>query len=246
MTRTSTLLEGVAIQNADPHEISKFSALASSWWDPEGELKTLHQINPVRLNYIEKFTGGLLIKKVADIGCGGGILSESMASKGAKVTAIDVSQASLEVARLHQTQTGSTVNYLQATAEVFSEDQAGQFDIVTCMELLEHVPDPESVIRACATLLKPGGMVFFSTLNRTLKAYIFAVLGAEYVLSLLPKGTHNYARFIKPSELAYWIRQHNLMILDLSGMAYKPISQQACLTDNPDVNYLICAQRTDD
>lgn len=246
MTRTSTPLDGAAIQNADPHEISKFSALASSWWDPQGELKTLHHINPVRLNYIEKFTGGLLNKKVVDIGCGGGILSESMASKGANVTAIDASQESLEVARLHQIQTRSTVNYLQATAEVFAEDHAGQFDIVTCMELLEHVPDPESVIAASARLLKPGGMVYFSTLNRTLKAYTFAVLGAEYVMSLLPKGTHNYARFIKPSELAYWIRQHKLMLLDLSGMHYNPISQHASLSDNIDVNYLICAQCTDD
>ncbi len=233
--------------NTDPQEINKFSKMASSWWDPEGDLKTLHHINPVRLGYIEKYSEGLTHKKVADIGCGGGILAESMASKGAIVTAVDASEEALQIARLHQVETNSTVKYIHATAEVLADqhkDEADKFDIVTCMELLEHVPSPESVIAACANLVKPGGFVFFSTLNRTLKAYTFAVLGAEYILNLLPKGTHHYDKFIQPAEMANSIRSHNLELNDLSGMSYNPLTNKAELTSDIKVNYLMCAQRS--
>lgn len=230
-------------QNIDLQEIDKFSQMASSWWDPEGDLKTLHHINPVRLAYIEKFSNGLNGKKIADIGCGGGILAESMDHKGAIVTAVDASEEALQVARLHQTESGSKVDYLHSTAEALAETNSDQFDIVTCMELLEHVPSPESVITSCKKLVKPGGYIFFSTLNRTLKAYAFAVLGAEYILSLLPKGTHDYAKFIQPAEMANWLRKHDLDLKDLSGMSYNPINNEAALTEDLKVNYLICAQK---
>ena len=234
--------------NTDQQEINKFSALAANWWDPEGDLKTLHHINPVRLDYIVKHAGRLENKTIADIGCGGGILSESMANLGAKVTAIDASEEALEIARLHQTETASSVNYLHSTAEALAQSignsKSEQFDVVTCMELLEHVPSPESVIAACAGLVKPGGTVFFSTLNRTAKAYAFAVVGAEYIMGLLPKGTHDYAKFIQPAEMANWIRKHDLDLKDLSGMSYNPLNNEAALTADLKVNYLLCAERS--
>lgn len=231
-------------QNTDQQEINKFSAMASGWWDPEGDLKTLHHINPVRLDYIDQHVGGLENKTVADIGCGGGILAESMAEKGAIVTAIDASEEALQIARLHQTETESSVEYVHSTAESLAQSHSGQFDVVTCMELLEHVPSPESVIAACASLVKPGGTVFFSTLNRTAKAYAFAVVGAEYIMGLLPKGTHDYAKFIQPSEMANWMRKHDLNLKDLSGMSYNPLSNEAALSSDLKVNYLICAQKS--
>lgn len=232
--------------NTDQQEINKFSEMASSWWDPEGDLKTLHHINPVRLAYIEKFSKGLNNKTIADIGCGGGILAESMAEKGGLVTGVDASEEALQVARLHQLESNSSVKYVHATAEVLAEQYQGdadKFDIVTCMEMLEHVPSPESVIAACASLVKPGGIVFFSTLNRTLKAYAFAVVGAEYILNLLPKGTHHYEKFIQPAEMANWIRKHDLDLTDLSGMSYNPLINDAELVSDLKVNYLLCAQR---
>ncbi len=229
--------------NIDPHEINKFSLMASNWWDPKGDLKTLHHINPVRLEYIENRSGELKPKTVADIGCGGGILAESMDSKGAIVTAIDASEEALQVARLQQMESGSKVHYLHSTAEALAADNYEQFDVVTCMELLEHVPSPESIIVACKKLVKTDGYIFLSTLNRTLKAYVFAVLGAEYVLSLLPKGTHDYAKFIQPAEIANWLRKHDLNLEDLSGMSYNPINSEAALTEDLKVNYLICAQK---
>lgn len=239
---TANIIEHPPLTNTDSNEINKFSALASRWWDPDGELKTLHHINPVRLQYIEKFSKGLKGKLVADIGCGGGILSESMAEIGAQVSAIDASKEAIEIARLHQIETNSKVEYIQSTAEEFAEQKAHQFDIITCMEMLEHVPSPESVISACVSLVKPGGYVFLSTLNRNPKAYLQAVFGAEYVLNLLPKGTHDYQKFIKPSELAAWLRANDLDLCNLSGMSYNPLTSNASITQKPDVNYLLCAQ----
>jgi len=232
-------------QNTDQQEINKFSAIASSWWDPEGDLKTLHHINPLRLNYIDQHTDRLKNKTVADIGCGGGILAESMANIVAIVTAIDASEEAIQIAQLHQSETHSTVVYRQSTAESLAATHSRQYDVVTCMELLEHVPSPESVIGACARLVKPGGYVFFSTLNRTAKAYTFAVVGAEYILNLLPKGTHDYTKFIKPAEMAHWIRQNDLVLKDLSGMSYNPINHEASLSSDLKVNYLISSQRPD-
>ncbi|WP_457674678.1 bifunctional 2-polyprenyl-6-hydroxyphenol methylase/3-demethylubiquinol 3-O-methyltransferase UbiG, partial [Thiolapillus sp.] len=200
--------------NVDQSEINKFEELASRWWDPHSEFKPLHEINPLRLAYIDDHAGGLAGKQVLDVGCGGGILAESMARKGARVTGIDMGEANLEVAKLHLLESGLEVDYRQVPVEKLAEEMPGAFDVVTCMEMLEHVPDPGSVIRACATLVKPGGKVFFSTINRNPKSYLFAIVGAEYVLQLLPKGTHDFARFIRPSELHGWIRQTELEVLD--------------------------------
>ena len=190
-----------AVTNVDPQEIDKFSQLASRWWDPEGEFKPLHLINPLRLDFINQNTQGLFGKSVIDIGCGGGILAESMAKAGAEVTGLDMAQASLEVATLHGLESGAKVDYVCSTAEDFAAENAGKFDVVTCMEMLEHVPDPASVVSACAALAKPGGHVFFSTLNRNIKSYLMGIVGAEYVLRLVPKGTHDHSKFLKPSEL---------------------------------------------
>jgi 2-polyprenyl-6-hydroxyphenyl methylase/3-demethylubiquinone-9 3-methyltransferase len=223
-------------QNLDPSEVNKFNALANIWWDLNGELRTLHHINPLRLSFIDE-RAPLAGKKVIDIGCGGGILTESLARKAGFATGIDASLEAIKVARAHASTEKLNIDYHEITAEEFAEKHPGEFDIVTCMELLEHVPDPASVIQACATLLKPGGKVFFSTLNRTLKAYAFAVLGAEYSLRLLPKGTHDYAKFIKPSELAQWARPM-LTLEELKGMDYNPFSKKASLTENVSVNYL--------
>ena len=226
--------------NVDQQEISKFSELASRWWDPEGEFKPLHLINPLRLDFINQHSEGLFDKKVVDIGCGGGILAESMARAGATVTGLDMAEASLEVAKLHGLESGVKVDYVCSTAEAFAEANTGQFDVVTCMEMLEHVPDPASVVMACAKLVKPGGHVFFSTLNRNLKSYLMGIVGAEYILKLVPKGTHDHSKFIKPSELMSMTDQAGLLPRDMTGLHMDPISQGFYLSsDNVDVNYLL-------
>ena len=231
--------------NVDPDEIAKFEKLAARWWDPTSEFKPLHDINPLRLDYIDsRFP--LNGKKVADIGCGGGILSEAMTARGALVTGIDMGAVPLQVARLHLLESGLKVDYRQMTAEQLAGEQPGSYDAVTCMELLEHVPDPGSVIRACAQLVRPGGHVFFSTINRNPKAYAFAVLGAEYLLRMLPKGTHDYSKFIRPSELEAWSRHAGLSIRDLTGMNYNPFTRHYSLSRDIAVNYLAHTVRTDD
>jgi 2-polyprenyl-6-hydroxyphenyl methylase/3-demethylubiquinone-9 3-methyltransferase len=231
--------------NVDSAEIQKFSELAHRWWDPNSEFKPLHEINPLRLNWIDRLCGGLAGKTVVDIGCGGGILSESMALKGASVTGVDLSEKALKVARLHLFESGLTVDYKQLPAEELAAAEPERFDVVTCMEMLEHVPDPSSVVSACAQLAKPGGWVFFSTLNRNPKSYLFAVVGAEYLLKLLPKGTHDYAKFIKPAELARMAREAGLEMKELIGMTYNPLSKVYKLEANTDVNYLIAGRKDD-
>ena len=228
--------------NVDSGEIAKFNALAERWWDPNSEFRPLHDINPLRLNYIDERLG-LPGKKVIDIGCGGGLLSEGMARRGAIVTGIDLGEAPLAVARLHAEKSGVEVEYLQVLAEEIAEQRAGEYDAVTCLEMLEHVPDPSSVIRACATLVKPGGQVFFSTINRNPKAFLFAIVGAEYVLRLLPRGTHEYAKLIRPSELAGWSRDAGLDVRDTTGMTYNPVTQVYKLNRDVSVNYLMHAVR---
>jgi 2-polyprenyl-6-hydroxyphenyl methylase/3-demethylubiquinone-9 3-methyltransferase len=232
--------------NADPAEIAKFEALASRWWDPQSEFKPLHEINPLRLDYIDRLAGGIAGKKVIDVGCGGGILAESMAEIGAEVTGIDMGEAPLSVAKLHGLESGITVDYQRITAEAMAAQHPAAFDVVTCMEMLEHVPDPASVITACAKLVKPGGSVFFSTINRNPKSYLFAVVGAEYVLKMLPKGTHDYSKFIRPSELESWARHAGLTFKDLTGMSYNPFNQQYSLGRDLDVNYLAYTVRESD
>ena len=224
--------------NADQNEIDKFSSLAHRWWDPESEFKPLHQINPLRLEWIDQLAS-VKGKTVLDIGCGGGILSESMAQYGATVTGIDLSDKAIGVARLHLLESGNKVDYRKISAEELATQSPGLFDIVTCMEMLEHVPEPASTIAACATLVKPGGHVFFSTINRNAKAYVLAVIGAEYVLNLLPKGTHDYTKFIKPSELSRWAKSVNLEPDELIGMTYNPFNQSYKLVHDSDVNYLL-------
>lgn len=230
-------------QNVDGAEIDKFEDLASRWWDPNSELKTLHDINPLRLDYIDR-AGGLAGKQVLDVGCGGGILSESMAARGAQVMGIDLGEAHLRVAELHTLETGVEVTYRRIAVETLAEEHPADFDLVTCMEMLEHVPDPASVVRACARLVRPGGLVFFSTLNRTLKAYALAVVAAEYVLGMLPRGTHDYARFIRPSELDAWAREAGLATTDITGMTYNPLTQVYRLNKGDvDINYLMTCRR---
>lgn len=228
--------------NVDSGEIAKFNALAERWWDPNSEFRPLHDINPLRLNYIDERLS-LPGKKVIDIGCGGGLLSEGMARRGATVTGIDLGEAPLAVARLHAEQSDVEVEYLQILAEDIAEQRAGEYDAVTCLEMLEHVPDPASVIRACAKLVKPGGQVFFSTINRNPKAFLFAIVGAEYVLRLLPRGTHEYAKLIRPSELAGWSRDAALDVRDTTGMTYNPVTQVYKLNRDVSVNYLMHAVR---
>ncbi len=229
--------------NVDPAEIGKFEALASRWWDPHSEFKPLHEINPLRLDFIDSHAR-LEDKQVLDVGCGGGILAESMAARGAHVTGIDMGEANIRVARLHLLESGREVDYHQQPVETLAEERPGSFDVVTCMEMLEHVPDPESVIRACATLVKPGGKVLFSTLNRNPKSYLYAIIGAEYVLGLLPRGTHEYARFIRPSELDAWARRAGLTTRDLSGMTYNPLTDTYKLDPRDvSVNYLSCTEK---
>jgi 2-polyprenyl-6-hydroxyphenyl methylase/3-demethylubiquinone-9 3-methyltransferase len=237
------MLYGMNTHNVNPVEVEKFSALAARWWDPESEFKPLHDINPLRLDYIVRQAGGLAGKKVLDVGCGGGILAESMAEQGAQVSGIDMAEAGLEVARLHLHESGLSVDYRQITAEHLAEENPAGFDVVTCMEMLEHVPNPPSVVAACARLVKPGGSVFFSTINRNPKSYLYAIVGAEYLLRLLPKGTHDYAHFIRPAELAGWLREAELELADLSGMSYNPLTRRYGMGRDLRVNYLAHARR---
>jgi len=228
-------------RNVDPQEIAKFEALASRWWDRDGEFRPLHEINPLRANYIDEHSP-VAGKRLVDIGCGGGILAEAMAQRGASVTGIDMGEAPLSVARLHQRESGLDVTYLQSTAEDLATGQAGQFDIVCCLEMLEHVPDPGSVISACAALAKPGASLYFSTINRNPKAFLFAIVGAEHILHLLPAGTHDYAKFIKPSELAGWIRDAGLAVEGMTGLTYNPITKHYRLNQRDvSVNYMVRA-----
>lgn len=229
--------------NVDPLEIEKFSALASRWWDPNSEFKPLHAINPLRLRWIIEHAGSLHNKKIVDVGCGGGILAEAMAKEGATVTGIDLAEKSLKVARLHSLESDIAVNYKLQSAEALAEEEAGQYDIVTCMEMLEHVPDPASIIHACAKMVKPGGWVFFSTLNRNPKSFLYAIVGAEYLLKLLPTGTHHYESFIKPNELARSAREAKLSTHDLRGLQYNPLTQHYRLSSDSSVNYLLATRK---
>ena len=231
-------IESTQSVNVDPAELEKFASLAHRWWDKTSEFKPLHAINPLRLHFIDSLVG-LQGKRVLDIGCGGGILSESMDEKGANVIGIDLGDKALKVAKLHQLESGSKVDYRLVSVEDLAKEQPASFDVVTCMEMLEHVPDPEAIVRACAQLVKPGGSVFFSTINRNPKSYLFAVIGAEYVLNMLPKGTHEYQKFIKPSELSSWARYAGLNVGQLKGMGYNPLIDHYSLSDDVSVNYLI-------
>ena len=228
--------------NADPAELDKFGELAHRWWDPNSEFKPLHDINPLRLDWIDKAIG-LPGKRVLDVGCGGGLLSEGMAVRGAEVTGIDLSEKPLGVAKLHLLESGQKVDYRKVAVEQLATEVPGAFDAVTCLEMLEHVPDPASIVAACARLVKPGGQVFISTINRNPKAYLFAVIGAEYLLQMLPKGTHDFARFIKPSELTRWCKQAGLEPDELVGMTYNPLTRHYALGRDTDVNYLVRATR---
>jgi 2-polyprenyl-6-hydroxyphenyl methylase/3-demethylubiquinone-9 3-methyltransferase len=228
--------------NIDPQEVQKFSDLAHRWWDPTSEFRPLHEINPLRLEWINA-RAPLAGKKVIDVGCGGGILSESMARKGATVTGIDLSDKALKVADLHGLESGIAVRYEKIAAEEMAEREAGQYDVVTCMEMLEHVPDPSSIVAACAKMVKPGGHVFFSTLNRNPKAYLFAVIGAEYVLNLLPKGTHDYDKFITPAELAQFARNARLSVDAFKGLGYNPLTRLYSLNQDTSVNYMVACTR---
>ena len=229
--------------NADPAELAKFSELAHRWWDPESEFRPLHQINPLRLDWINRLAG-LQSKRVLDVGCGGGILSDSMARKGAHVMGIDLSTKALRVASLHALETETpNLQFREVSVEALADEQAASFDVVTCMEMLEHVPDPTSVVRACARLVKPGGWVFFSTINRNAKAFALAIVGAEYVLNMLPRGTHEYAKFIRPSELAAGCRSVGLEVSGTRGLEYNPLTRRYWLSDDTSVNYLVATRR---
>ena len=230
------------MSNVDHSEIDKFSALAHRWWDPTSEFKPLHAINPLRLGWIQSITN-LQGKRILDVGCGGGILAESLSKAGATVTGIDLSTKALKVAELHQLESGTTVRYRSISAEDLAKEEPQSYDVVTCMEMLEHVPDPSSVVQACAKLCKPGGHIFFSTLNRNPKSYLFAIIGAEYILQLLPKGTHQYEKFIKPSELAQFTRTAGLEVIELKGMTYNPITQIYRLGSDTDVNYMMATRK---
>ena len=229
--------------NVDPNEIRKFEELASRWWDKNSEFKPLHDINPLRANWIDNIAP-VAEKKVLDVGCGGGILSESLAQRGAEVTGIDMGDAPLGVAKLHQLESGLSINYQKSTAEDFAKNHENTFDIVTCLEMLEHVPDPSSVINACAKMVKPGGAVFFSTINRNPKAFLLAIVGAEYVLRMLPRGTHEYGKFIRPSELANWSREADLQVNQMTGLLYNPLTKTYKLSPSDvDINYMISTQK---
>lgn len=233
----------MSLNNIDPSEIAKFTEISAHWWDPQGDLKTLHEINPLRLQWInEKCT--LSGKSVIDIGCGGGILTESIARLGGHVTGIDMSQGAINVANLHQMESNVQVEYLLSTAEKIAENRPGNYDIVTCMEMLEHVPDPSAVIQACSTLVKPNGDIFFSTLNRNLKAYLFAIIGAEYILKLLPHNTHDFAKFIRPSELSEWSRKAGLTVIDMAGFNYNVFTKKFSLNKDISVNYIVHLKKT--
>ena len=231
-----------ALHNVDQDEIAKFEKLAGRWWDPHSEFKPLHDINPLRLDYIDRLAP-LAGRQVIDVGCGGGLLAEGMALRGAQVTGIDMGKAPLGVARLHQHESGLDIDYRQATAEQIAATRAASFDIVTCLEMLEHVPDPGAVIAACAQLIKDDGHVFLSTINRNPKAYLFAVVGAEYLLRMLPRGTHDYSKFIRPSEMEAWARDCGLQLTDLTGMSYNPLTQEYRLGNDVSVNYLACFRK---
>jgi 2-polyprenyl-6-hydroxyphenyl methylase/3-demethylubiquinone-9 3-methyltransferase len=233
-----------AVDNVDAAEIARFDSLAARWWDPSGDFRPLHQINPLRLDYILQRVP-LHDKRVIDIGCGGGILTESMAAAGARVTGIDMADGPLAVARLHQAEVGAEIEYLRATAEAHADERAGQYDVVTCLEMLEHVPRPSTVVAACAALVRPGGDVFFSTINRNPKAFMLAIIGAEYLLRLLPAGTHEYRKFIRPSELDAWGRHAGLELKSITGMQYNPILRRYSLGPDVDVNYLMHFQRSE-
>jgi 2-polyprenyl-6-hydroxyphenyl methylase/3-demethylubiquinone-9 3-methyltransferase len=229
--------------NADPAELAKFGELAHRWWDPDGEFRPLHQINPLRLDWIDRLAQ-LKGKAVLDVGCGGGILSESMARRGAEVLGIDLSVKPLRVAQLHALEAGvGSLAYREVAAEALAAERPGGFDVVTCLEMLEHVPQPASVVQACATLVRPGGWVFFSTIHRNPKAFLMAIVGAEHVLKLLPKGTHEYARFIRPSELTRWVREAGLEAIEFKGLGYNPLTQRYRLNDDTSVNYLLACRR---
>jgi len=232
------------MSNVDAAEIAKFSELAHRWWDPNSEFKPLHEINPLRLKWIDQLAP-LAGKNVLDVGCGGGILAEAMAGTGATVAGIDLSDKALKVAKLHLYESGKSVDYQLVSAEDYADQHAGEFDVVACMEMLEHVPDPASVVAACSRLVKPGGWVFFSTLNRNAKSYLFAIIGAEYLLRLLPRGTHDYAKFLQPAELARMAREAGLDIQELIGMTYNPLTRVYRLEADTDVNYLLATRRSE-
>ena len=234
-----------ATGNVDPAELAKFSALAHRWWDPESEFKPLHDINPLRMEWIEAVAGGIEGKRVLDVGCGGGILAEALAQRGAQVTGIDLGDKALGVAKLHRLETGVAVDYRLVAAEALAAESPGAFDVVTCMEMLEHVPDPGSIVAACAALVVPGGTVVFSTLNRNPKSYLFAIVGAEYLLNLLPRGTHDWAKFLRPAELATFARRSGLDLTDLIGMTYNPLTKVYRLEPDTSVNYLAAYHKPD-
>ncbi|MEP7156112.1 MAG: bifunctional 2-polyprenyl-6-hydroxyphenol methylase/3-demethylubiquinol 3-O-methyltransferase UbiG [Betaproteobacteria bacterium] len=243
-TQAASHEKPVSAQNVDPAELAKFGELASRWWDPNSEFKPLHDINPLRLNYIDRLVN-LAGKHVIDIGCGGGILAESMAAKGAIVTGIDLSEKPLKVAKLHLLESTQSVDYRLISAEDIAVEQPGAYDCVTCMEMLEHVPDPASTVRACAALAKPGGWLFFSTINRNPKSFLFAIVGAEYVLNMLPKGTHEYRRFLTPAELASKIRDADLTVTEFAGMTYNPFTKHYALGSDVSVNYIVACRKPD-
>ncbi len=228
--------------NVDPAEIRKFEEIAHRWWDPESEFRPLHEINPLRVEWIDRHAQ-LADKTVCDVGCGGGILAEAMAARGAEVTGIDLGETPITVARLHLLESGLNVEYLQTSPEHLAEERPGAYDVVTCMEMLEHVPDPASVVQACSRLARPGGWVFFSTINRNPKSFLFAIVGAEYVLRLLPRGTHEYARFIRPAELETWARSAGLVPKDMTGLTYNPLTRRYRLEDDVSVNYMMALRR---
>jgi len=235
--------ENTASINVDPSEVAKFEKLASRWWDRNSEFKPLHDINPLRANWIDKLSP-VAEQKVLDVGCGGGILCEALAQRGATVTGIDMGEAPLAVGNLHKLESGVEVDYQKSTAEDFAQNHAEQFDVVTCLEMLEHVPDPSSVVRACAAMTKPGGTLFFSTINRNPKSYLLAIIGVEYVLRMLPKGTHEYGKFIRPAELGQWIREAGLELDQMTGLTYNPLTKIYRLNETDvDVNYMICVRK---
>jgi 2-polyprenyl-6-hydroxyphenyl methylase / 3-demethylubiquinone-9 3-methyltransferase len=229
--------------NVNPDEIAKFEKVAAQWWDETGDFKPLHQINPLRRQFICQHVGEIFDKKILDVGCGGGILAESLAKLGADVTGIDMGNEPLNIAKLHALETGTKLNYEKVTAEEKAQSHANSFDVITCMEMLEHVPDPQSIVRACAQMVKPGGYVFFSTLNKTVKSYLLAILAAEKLFKLVPDGTHEHDKFIRPASLISWAEHHGLKCIDTTGIHYNPITENHKLVDNLDVNYLIVCQK---
>ncbi len=242
MTQAHSSIDEESFANVDPREVAKFEAMSTRWWDTQGEFKPLHDLNPSRLHYIQQRAHGLAGKTVLDVGCGGGILSESMAHEGADVSGIDMGEANLTIAKMHLYESGEKVSYKKITVEQLAEQQPASFDIVTCMEMLEHVPDPASIIRACQQLVKTDGHLFFSTVNRNAKSYAMAIIGAEYIMQLLPRGTHDFKKFIRPAELDQWIRDAQLKTQHISGMSYNPLTGYCALSDDIDINYLLHAR----